>query len=191
MARRTSSYRKAGPKVWLAAITMVIGLFILTDDDPQLRRLLTSLVDELLPGFHVSDILGGGARVIDGDTLQMGDKRIRLHGIDAPESKQTCLRGRRVWACGAEAARALERMIGVSDLRCEQRDTDRYGRVVAECSVGRQNINAAMVRSGWAVAYRQYGGAAYAEDEAVARRRQVGIWAGRFVMPWDWRKGVR
>ena len=69
---------------------------------------------------------------------------------------------------------------------CQQTDTDRYGRVVADCIVGRENLNRWMVREGWAVAYRQYS-TAYIPAEDHARTGQRGIWQGRFDMPWDWR----
>ena len=67
-----------------------------------------------------------------------------------------------------------------------QTDTDRYGRVVADCFVGRESLNNWMVREGWAVAYRQYS-IAYIAAEDDARTGQRGIWQGRFDMPWDWR----
>ncbi|WP_435168761.1 thermonuclease family protein [Falsirhodobacter sp. 1013] len=180
----------------MAGVLLVVALFTLGDNIPFARRLILDVAGQVLISTPVGSLLGGrlmgaGARVIDGDTLQVGKDRVRLHGIDAPESRQTCFRGRRAWACGVEATRALERLIGISDLKCQKRATDRYGRTVAECQAGGQNINAWMVRNGWAVAYRQYGGSRYVADEAIAKRRKAGIWVGRFVMPWDWRKGKR
>ncbi|WP_405402595.1 thermonuclease family protein [Paracoccus sp. Ld10] len=131
-------------------------------------------------------MLGGGARVIDVD-----GKRIRLHGIDALESGQTCRRRSRIWECGVEATRALERLIGISAVTCKKRATDRYGLMVAICDAGGRNLNARMVRQGYAVAYFEDGGRAYAADEAIARASHAGIWSGRFVTPADWRKGRR
>lgn len=189
--RRRSSYRRPGPRVWLAAIALVVAIFAFADDNPIAQGILFEMAGDMLYGSPVTSILGGGARVIDGDTLDVDGKKVRLHGIDAPESRQTCRRGFRAWACGDDAKRALERLIGVSGVKCEERSKDRYGRSVANCRVGRHDINAWMVRNGWAVAYRQYGGGAYAADEAVARIRKAGIWSSRFVMPWDWRKGKR
>ena len=191
MARRRKKYRRAGLKVWVAALFLVGVLFAWGGDDPRLKSIMINIAGTFLPFSPVIDMLRGGVDVIDGDTLQLGSKRIRLHGIDAPESAQTCRKGFRAWACGAEATRALQGLIGISAVKCEKRNIDRYGRVVATCHAGRTNMNAWMVRNGWAVAYRQYGGAAYAADELVARRKRAGVWAGRFVMPWDWRKGKR
>ena len=78
--------------------------------------------------------LSGHARVIDGDTLEVGSARVRLYGIDAPESAQRCRSGGRTWSCGREAARALARRIGSRPIECKERDRDRYGRMVAVCS---------------------------------------------------------
>ena len=72
-------------------------------------------------------------RVIDGDTIDIPGQRIRLHGIDTPEAKQTCQRSGVTWLCGAEATKTLKELIGNSDVSCAERDKDRYGRVVAVC----------------------------------------------------------
>lgn len=191
MGRRRRKYRRAGWRVWVAAILVVGALFAWGGDDPRLKGIMIDVVSNLLPFSPVIDMLRTGVDVIDGDTLQLGSKRIRLHGIDAPESGQTCRKGFRAWPCGAESTDALRRLIGISTVRCEQKNLDRYGRVVATCHAGRTNMNVWMVRNGWAVAYRQYGGAAYAADEMIARRKRAGVWGGRFIMPWDWRKGKR
>ena len=47
-----------------------------------------------------------------------------------------------------------------------------------------------LVRNGHAVAYRAYS-TEFVDAEIAARNAKAGIWAGEFVMPWDWRKGVR
>jgi len=99
----------------------------------------------------VVQVLGGGARIIDGDTRD--GTRVGLHGIHAPESGRTCRRRLRIWACGVEATRALELLIGISSVTCEKRATDRYGRMVETCHAGGRNLNARMVRQGYAVAY--------------------------------------
>ncbi len=51
--------------------------------------------------------VAGPARVIDGDTLGIQGQRIRLHGIDAPESRQLCRLNGKPWQCGKDAANAL------------------------------------------------------------------------------------
>ena len=112
--------------------------------------------------------VAGRARVIDGDTIEVGSVRIRLFGLDAPESTQSCLEGSRRWPCGEQATRALVGRIEGRSVTCEERDRDRYGRIVAVCRYGAQDVNAWLVREGWAVAYRRYS-SAYAGEEASAR----------------------
>lgn len=134
------------------------------------------------------EIVAGRASVIDGDTLEIHGSRIRLHGIDAPESRQPCQRDGTAWRCGSEAARALDAMIADRPVSCEVRDVDRYNRLVAICRQGDRDLNAAMVRAGMAMAYRRYS-KDYVGDEEAARAAAEGIWAGTFTPPWDWRRG--
>lgn len=133
----------------------------------------------------------GTASVIDGDTLEIHGQRIRLHGIDAPESRQTCARySGEKWRCGQRAALALSDKIGRAGIACEERDIDRYGRIVAVCFKGSTDLNSWMVRQGWAVAYLRYS-KDYEADEEKARAAGKNIWSGTFDLPWDWRKGQR
>lgn len=137
----------------------------------------------------------GRATVVDGDTIAVdgAEHRIRLWGIDAPEGRQTCddATGKR-YLCGSGSAEALARLIGRNGrVACEERDRDRYNRIVAVCTINGRDINAEMVRQGWAVDYIQYSDGAYADQEAEARDAKRGLWAGAFVMPWDWRAGKR
>jgi endonuclease YncB( thermonuclease family) len=112
--------------------------------------------------------LVGQASVIDGDTINIRGQRIRLHGVDAPESAQSCRDGQgRDYRCGQKATAALAEKIGRQTVSCEQRDIDRYKRVVAVCRAGNEDLNAWLVREGHAVAYRQFSTAyVRAEDEA-------------------------
>ena len=133
----------------------------------------------------------GVASVIDGDTIEIHGVRIRLHGIDAPESRQLCTRptGER-WRCGQQASLALSDQIGRSTVSCDPRDTDRYGRTVAVCRSRGVDLNGWLVTQGWAVAYRRYSrDYVRAEDQALAARR--GVWSGQFDMPWEWRAELR
>ena len=142
------------------------------------------------PRETVQADVAGRARVIDGDTIEVGAVRIRLFGVDAPESAQRCLAGGRHWPCGEQATRALVRHIDSRSVACEERDQDRYGRIVAVCRYGGQDVNAWLVREGWAMAYRRYS-SAYAGEEASAKVAKRGVWRGEFVPPWDWRRGDR
>lgn len=132
----------------------------------------------------------GRASVIDGDTIEIRGQRFRLHGIDAPESAQTCVRRGRAWRCGKEAAFALADHIGNRNVNCEERDRDRYKRIVAVCRAAGEDLNAWMVRNGWALAYREYA-PDYIVEEAQARADRAGIHAGTFVEPWEYRKQRR
>jgi endonuclease YncB( thermonuclease family) len=156
--------------------------------------LASGLVDFAAPPPATAPAGAGGlvgqATVIDGDTLEIGGRRIRLHGIDAPESAQRCEADGAACLCGRRAAFALADRIGRRTVTCAPKDIDRYGRVVAVCAVGGEDLNAFMVRRGWALAYRDYS-TAYLDAEAAARAESLGLWRGEFVPPWDWRRGTR
>ena len=132
----------------------------------------------------------GIPKVTDGDTIRIGKARIRLHGIDAPEAKQTCTAGGKEWRCGFEATNALANIIGENWITCVRKDTDRYGRIVAVCRVGEIDLNAWMVGNGWALAYRRFS-LDYVADEIKAMREKRGIWRGQFSPPWEWRRKKR
>ena len=139
----------------------------------------------------------GPARVVDGDTLVVthdgAERTVRIFGIDAPESKQSCTRDRRAWACGVQSTEELRAYIGSRTVHCVTRNTDRYGRDVALCDVGGQDIGAWQVTHGWALAYRQYGGSVYNSAETKARREKRGVWASGVSLqpPWEWRADRR
>lgn len=131
----------------------------------------------------------GVASVIDGDTIEIRGQRIRLHGIDAPESGQTCIRrSGQSWPCGQQAALALADKVGRATISCEGQGTDRYQRVIAVCSKGTEDLNRWMVAQGLAVAYRRFSHD-YVDAEEGAHRAGRGMWSGTFEMPWDWRGG--
>jgi len=132
----------------------------------------------------------GKARVVDGDTIVINGDRIRLHGIDAPEQIQTCLVANIKWQCGFEATSALERLIADQEVYCAGKKRDRYKRLIAVCHAGTLNLNRQMVSEGWALAYRRYSDD-YVSEEMNAQNLKRGIWKGKFVVPWDWRKSQR
>ena len=80
--------------------------------------------------------ISGSASVTDGDTLRIGAQKIRLHGIDAPESKQTCRAGGKTWRCGGAATRAFRERIAGRTVACDERDRDKYGRIVPSPRIG-------------------------------------------------------
>ena len=141
-------------------------------------------------GTKPPGVVEGPARIIDGDTIDVAGERIRLHGIDAPESAQTCVADGVTWSCGKRATAALVEFIGSVPVRCEDKGTDRYGRTIATCHIRGEDIEAWMVLNGWALAYRKYS-TDYVGQEKAAKAARRGIWRGEFVSPWEWREGVR
>ena len=172
---RTHVVRRAHAQIPLIAVT---------------RRAIFGLLTAILSITPALSDISGIAHVIDADTIEVLGQRIRLHGIDAPEAKQTCRRNGAEWRCGRGATRALYDKIGNKPVRCEGQDRDRYGRVVAKCFFAGTDINEWLVQQGWAVAYVQYS-QDYVGAEAFAKSERRGIWAGAFVGPQEWRRGIR
>lgn len=134
----------------------------------------------------------GRASVIDGDTLEIHDRRIRLWGVDAPEGRQSCdAADGAAYRCGQLAANRLDAHLRDKVVSCFEEDTDRYGRMVARCEVGGEDLGGWLVRQGLAVRYARYAGTAYREEEAAAREQGAGVWAGPFTNPEDWRRARR
>lgn len=133
----------------------------------------------------------GVATVTDGDTLKIGGVKIRLFGIDAPESRQLCkdVDGQD-YRCGQVATLALAERIGRGLVTCDNRGKDRYARLISVCVLDGVDLNGWMVSLGHAVAYRRYAND-YINEEETAKLYGRGIWQGRFVVPEKWRRGTR
>lgn len=130
------------------------------------------------------------ARVIDGDTLDVAGQRVRLWGVDAPERGQSCEDAAgSPYRCGEVAKAALSELVEGRAVSCDHRDTDRYGRSVAKCFAGGEDLGGRLVRDGQAIDYTRYSRGAYLVDELRARRAKVGVWQGDFSRPEDWRRG--
>jgi endonuclease YncB( thermonuclease family) len=147
----------------------------------------------LMPARHSAaytspqNSLSGFARVIDGDTIEVAGRHVRLEGIDAPATAQSCgTSGSGTWACGPAAAAALEKLIGGAPVSCESRGVDKYGRTLGVCFVAGRDINAQMVREGFAWAFVKYS-TSYVQEEAEARALHVGIWQGEAEPAWEFR----
>jgi len=129
----------------------------------------------------------GIPRVVDGDTLVIGLTKMRLEGIDAPETDQICMnQNGDKWTCGIDARDRLENRIAGRSIRCSPNGTDVYQRSLATCWLAGQNLNAWMVQEGWALAYLKYS-SAYQQVEEDAQVHRRGLWQGAFIAPWDWR----
>jgi endonuclease YncB( thermonuclease family) len=152
------------------------------------RVLLLGLSFALSIAIAQASDIAGRASVIDGDTIEMHGQRIRLHGVDAPEKSQPCFRGGgSVWRCGQQSALALSDFLGLSPVSCQQVDTDRYGRIVADCYVRGADVQEWLVGAGWAMAYRRYS-SAYVGAEQSAKNTRRGIRSGTVQAPWEWRR---
>ena len=141
-------------------------------------------------------IISGIAKVIDGDTIKIENNRIRLFGIDAPEKKQKCqkpwlsisfLTFNKDYQCGVISSNKLRSKINNKLIICKSNNKDRYNRFISECYKDKTNINRWMVSNGYAVAYRKYS-KKFVSLENLAKKKRLGLWAGTFEMPWDWRK---
>lgn len=131
----------------------------------------------------------GPATVVDGDTIEITGRRIRLEGIDAPESGQTCTRrffG--TWRCGAAATKALRDLVEGHAVTCDSRGTDRYGRIIGVCFADGIEVNRRMVSDGNAWAFVKYS-ASYVAEEQDARAKRRGIFATQDNQPaWEYRR---
>lgn len=133
----------------------------------------------------------GQATIVDGDTLKMNGESYRLAGIDAMEAKQSCQHSDGTqWPCGAEATAKLREFVGTREVTCEVQSRDRYRRFIATCFADGRDLGRHMVRKGMAIAYRKYA-QTYVPDENTARFLKIGIWAGHFDRPEDWRRQQR
>jgi endonuclease YncB( thermonuclease family) len=131
--------------------------------------------------------LSGVPRIVDGDTLAIGSTKVRLEGIDAPETDQVCLNANGAhWTCGIDARDQLVEHIAGRDIECTSHGTDAYRRTLAICYLAGEDLNAWMVQEGWALAYVQYS-SAYRQVEEDARAKRRGLWQRAFIAPGDWR----
>jgi endonuclease YncB( thermonuclease family) len=139
-----------------------------------------------------SEPITGRTSVIDGDTLEIHGTRIRLWGIDAPESSQLC-RGEDSlqYRCGQRAANELAALIGNRPVSCTPMNLDRYGRTVASCAVAGLDLADWLVRQGLALDWPRYSHGRYAVAQDEARHGERGMWAGSFVERWRFRDCIR
>jgi endonuclease YncB( thermonuclease family) len=165
----------AGPPYW---IDHGFGVSAIGFSDRLLRGLARAL------GAYLRST--GQASVIDGDTLEIHRTRIRLWGVDAPESSQLC-RGddSLLYRCGAGAANDKR------PVNCLPISLDRYGRTVATCSVAGADLGNWLVRNGLALDWPQYSKRRYDAAQRDAEQVGRGMWAGSYVEPWLYRVCIR
>ena len=165
-----------------------------------LKRIFLKSILFLLLVFnsaHCTDFILGYTKVTDADTIKISKYKIRLHGIDAPEKKQTCQRPyisigffslNENYLCGEFATNKLIEFVGDALIICKVKaNKDYFGRFLGTCYKNKVNINQWLVENGYAVAYVKYS-KDYIKYEEIARKNKLGLWEGNFLMPWEWRK---
>ena len=149
---------------------------------------LTKLSLSLLFGILIFSSANSDQLIVtDGDTIRIGDERIRFSGIDAPEIKQICIYQEIEFKCGEFSKNLLIEKISNQEVSCIRENTDQYGRTLAECFVGKESLSSYLVREGYAFAYRKYSDK-FILDEEYAQSKGNGMWGMDFMFPWDFRK---
>lgn len=161
------------------------------------RIFALALAISALPALDArADDLIGQASVIDGDTIEIHGSRIRLWGIDAPESSQLCRNDdSNLYQCGRASATALAGLLWAikRPVSCSPLDRDKYDRTVATCSLGTPgpDIGHWLVANGHALDWPKYSKGKYEDAQRSAEKAGRGIWAGSFVEPWQYRACVK
>ncbi len=133
----------------------------------------------------VTVITGKVAGITDGDTLTLLDSdkkqiKVRLEGIDAPESHQ---------AYGSAARQALSKHVFQKSVVVESHGLDKYGRTLGHVFVDGNWVNQELVKGGFAWHYREYSKSeVLADAESQARTAHAGLWHDiEPIAPWDFR----
>ncbi len=166
----------------------------------KMTRTATAILAALIAGGTVAALaiadpapatFSGTASAVDGDTLRIGAARVRLAGIDSPESAQLCTRQNGLsWPCGQAATRVMQHMLARDPhVTCRAQATDRYGRTIATCWNSEGDLGGRLVAQGLAIAYRRYS-TAYLDQEAAAKAEKLGIWSGSFEEPEAYRRRI-
>ena len=137
--------------------------------------------------FLTNNLFASHVTVVDGDTIKIGDVKIRFSGIDAPEINQTCVASEGKVACGKISRDMLITKVTNNKISCTDEGKDFYGRVLGECFVNGESLSRYLVREGFAFAYRKYSDK-FILDEEYAKSNRLGMWSMKFQYPWDYRK---
>ena len=137
--------------------------------------------------FLTNNLFASHVIVVDGDTIKLGDVKIRFSGIDAPEINQICVASEGKVACGKISRDILITKVTNNKISCTDEGKDFYGRVLGECFVNGESLSRYLVREGFAFAYRKYSDK-FILDEEYAKSNRLGMWSMKFQYPWDYRK---
>lgn len=150
----------------------------------------------LLPGMvtaQEADTLTGAGEAIGPDIIMVGEQRVVLLGIDAPEANQTCTDagGSRIWGCADTATAVLDQTVKAGPVTCTLKGgPDVFGRRNGVCKVGDKDVGGELVKQGLALAYpHDPESQAYLADQKAAKAAKQGLWAVgvSFVNPWEYR----
>ena len=150
----------------------------------SLKKFILCLLSSLF--LFSNNLFASHVTIIDGDTIRLGDVKIRFSGIDAPEINQTCVASEGKVACGKISKDILIAKVTNNKISCTDEGKDVYGRVLGECFVNGESLSRYLVREGFAFAYRKYSNK-YIKDEEYAKFNNLGMWSMEFEYPWDYR----
>ena len=142
-------------------------------------------------------LISGKAKIIDGDTLKINNKKIRFSGIDAPESyffgkKQLCILNNVEILCGKLSKEKLIEKIGNQVVNCKiEKNKDQYSRLIGECFLKNESLSVFMVKNGYAFDYPKYSNGKFRKHQIYAKNLSLGLWQMQFEYPWIWRKKNR
>ncbi|MBE1298147.1 thermonuclease family protein [Phycobacter azelaicus] len=156
--------------------------------DPMSAKIFLQLHGiEKLAGQITPLVSGTGRdfRVIDGDSLAVGNYNIRLLDIDAPRTSQRCTTAQGIyWDCGAEARQRMRDLVeSAASVECYSSEQDVYGRHLATCDVDGVDVGAMLVEEGLAWPHLNQG--RYVPEASSAQAHSRGIWQADNIAPWE------
>lgn len=155
-----------------------------------MRKFSYSFILLFLFAFSLTanDFSGQVISVHDGDTVRILDgkiqKKVRLFGIDAPETNQDF---------GSVSRDHLKSLVHRKKVKVAFKENDQYGRIVGELYLNEKNINLQMVQDGYAWVYRNFNKSKeYIDSEENAKKSKIGLWAGKNpIPPWEFRRNEK
>jgi endonuclease YncB( thermonuclease family) len=168
MERKLSKIYTLNNSIFCILLLMLVSIF------------LTCTAEESLPD-KINSSLSEPVKIIDGDSLEIGDTRIRLMGIDAPEYSQYCKnKNKKSYPCGKEATQYLQNLIDDTPVSCHVIKKDQYDRYLCTCYAKEKDLNREMILSGYAIVYLE---SPYNAEQKTAKELKRGLWQGRFMQP--------
>ena len=172
---------------YIFATTFLIAVFIVACKDQAISQGSNFKVKSHL---DFDQKISGKAFVLDGDSLKVAKKDIRLFGIDAPEYSQKCFdKKNKEYACGQASKEFLIQLVGGKKIECFYAIKDKYQRYLSKCFVNNISINEELIKNGMAIIYN------FTESdekmdklENQAKTNEIGIWQGTFELPKNYRK---